>query len=87
MANYSISLTFACSKKIVSYLPCSLLFFQTRINSADKIKLIGAQQARRQDSVTEGAEINFGGVREVYLCEFERGTGAREIYPNLDQMN
>ena len=33
-----------------------------------------------------GAEINFGGAREVYLCEFERGTGAREIYPSLDQM-
>ena len=44
-------------------------------------------QARRQDSVTGGAEINFGGAREVYLCEFERGTGAREIYPSLNQMN
>ena len=44
-------------------------------------------QARRQDSVTGGAEINFGGAREVYLCEFERGTGAREINPILDQMN
>ena len=32
-------------------------------------------QARRQDSVTGGAEINFGGAREVCLCEFERGTG------------
>ena len=31
--------------------------------------------------------MNFGGAREVYLCEFERGTGAREIYPSLDQMN
>ena len=37
----------------------------------------GIAQARRQDSVTGGAEINFGGAREVYLCEFERGTGAR----------
>ena len=45
------------------------------------------EQARRQDSVTGGAEINFGGAREVYLCEFERGTGAQEIYPSLDQMN
>ena len=35
--------------------------------------------------MTGGAEINFGGAREVYLCEFERGTGAREIYPSLDQ--
>ena len=34
-----------------------------------------------------GAEINFGGAREVCLCEFERGTGALEIYPSLDQMN
>ena len=30
-------------------------------------------QARRQDSVTGGAEINFGGAREVHFCEFERG--------------
>ena len=37
--------------------------------------------------MTGGAEINFGWAREVYLCEFERGTGAREIYPSLDQMN
>ena len=37
--------------------------------------------------MTGGAEINFGGAREVYLCEFERGTEAREIYPSLDQMN
>ena len=28
-------------------------------------------QARRQDSVTRGAEINFGEVREVYLSEFK----------------
>ena len=26
------------------------------------------------------AEINFGGAREVYLREFERGTGARKFY-------
>ena len=44
-------------------------------------------QARRQDGVTGGAEKNFGGAQEVYLCEFEKGTGAREIYPSLDQMN
>ena len=42
-------------------------------------------QARRQDSVTGWAEINFGGAREVYLCEFERGTGAREVYTSVDQ--
>ena len=35
-------------------------------------------QARRQDSVTGGAEINFGGHEKFTLCEFERGTGARE---------
>ena len=28
-------------------------------------------QARRQDSVTRGAGINFGGAREVYLREFK----------------
>ena len=28
-------------------------------------------QARRQDSVTRGAEMNFGGAREVYLREFK----------------
>ena len=27
--------------------------------------------ARHQDSVTRGAEINFGGAREVYLREFK----------------
>ena len=37
--------------------------------------------------MTGGAEINFGGAREVYLCEFERGTGAREIYSRMDQTN
>ena len=45
------------------------------------------KQAQRQDSVTGGAEIKFGGAQEVYLCEFERGTVAREIYPSLDQTN
>ena len=44
-------------------------------------------QARRQDSVTGRTEINIGSAREVYLCEFERGMGAREIYPTLDQMD
>ena len=45
-------------------------------------------RARRQDSETGGgAEINFGGAREVYLCEFERGTWAREIYSSVDQTN
>ena len=37
--------------------------------------------------MTGGAEINFGGHEKFILCEFERGTGAREIYPSLDQMN
>ena len=31
-------------------------------------------QARRQDSVTGGGKNKFWGAREVYLCEFERGT-------------
>ena len=45
-------------------------------------------QTWRQNSVAGGrAKINFGGAREVYLCEFERGTGAREIYPSLDEIN
>ena len=44
-------------------------------------------QSWRQDSVTGGAEIKFAGARKVYLSEFERSTGAREIYPSLDQMN
>ena len=54
-----------------------------------KIKCEGRTylQARRQNSVTGRAEINFGGAREVFFCEFERGTGAREIYFILDQMN
>ena len=29
----------------------------------------------------------MGGYEKFILCEFERGTGAREIYPSLDQMN
>ena len=37
--------------------------------------------------MTRGAEINFEGAREICLCEFKRCTGAREIYPSLDQMN
>ena len=37
--------------------------------------------------MTGGAEINFGGAQEVYLCKFERDTGAREICPSLDQIN
>ena len=37
------------------------------------------KQARRQYSVTGGAKINFSGAREVYLCEFDGGTGAQEV--------
>ena len=29
----------------------------------------------------------MGGHKKFILCEFERGTGAREIYPSPDQMN
>ena len=28
-------------------------------------------QARHQDNATRGAEINFGGAREVYLHKFK----------------
>ena len=28
-------------------------------------------QTRRQNSMTRGAEMNFGGAREVYLGEFK----------------
>ena len=31
--------------------------------------------------------MNFGGAQEVYLCEFERGRGTREIYSSVDQTN
>ena len=34
---------------------------------------VTVEQARRQDSVT-GGRNKFWGAREVYLCEFERGT-------------
>ena len=40
--------------------------------------MLTSVQARRQNSMTGGAEINFGGAREVYLCEFE-------IYSSVDQ--
>ena len=29
----------------------------------------------------------LGGHEKFILCEFERGTGAREIYPSLDEIN
>ena len=44
-------------------------------------------QAQRQDSGTGGGRNKFWGAWEVHLCEFGRGTGAREIYPSLDQTN
>ena len=37
--------------------------------------------------MTGGAEINFEGAREACLCEFERGTGVRDIYSSVDQTN
>ena len=60
--------------------------------SRDSIKAVfsqpyGPTKARRQDSVTGGAETNFGGHEQFILCEFERGTGAREIYRSLDEVN
>ena len=49
--------------------------------------IVRGTPARRQDSVTGWAEINFRGALVVYFCEFEKGTGAREIYPSLDRKN
>ena len=60
-------------------------------SSSQKRLLLTRRQARRQGSVTGGggggAELNFWGARKVYLCKFERGMGAQEFYPSLDQMN
>ena len=36
-------------------------------------------QARRQDSVTWGVEINFGGARELYLREFKSGDQTKKV--------
>ena len=36
-------------------------------------------QARRQDSVTRGAEINFGGTQEVYLPEFKSVNQTKKV--------
>ena len=56
--------------------------------AGDKRRLMkGLRQAWRQDSVTAGGRSKFWGAREVYLCEFERGTGARKIYSSVDQTN
>ena len=58
----------------------------TIIQYSTNSTFITSKQARRQDRVTGGgAGINFGGAREVSLCEFERGTGSREIYSSVDQ--
>ena len=35
--------------------------------------------ARRQDSVTRGAEMNFGGAREVYLSEFKSKNQTKKV--------
>ena len=63
---------------------CQLSRFRRRLpisrNSSDL-------QVQRQDSVTGGTEINFGGAQKVYLCEFKRDTGARKIYSSVDQTN
>ena len=42
------------------------------------------QQARRQGAEMRGRNKSWG-VREVYLGEFEGGTGAREVYSSVDQ--
>ena len=39
-----------------------------------------AVQARRQDSVTGGAEINFGGAREVFIYVNSRGAREHEKF-------
>ena len=36
-------------------------------------------QARRQDNVTRGAKMNFGGAREVYLREFKRVEHTKKV--------
>ena len=36
-------------------------------------------QARHQDSATRGAEINFGGAREVYLREFKNVEQTKKV--------
>ena len=35
--------------------------------------------------MTWGGRNKFWGARKLYLCKFERGTGAREIYASVDQ--
>ena len=35
--------------------------------------------ARRQDSVTRGAETNFGAAQEVYLREFKSVEQTKEV--------
>ena len=35
--------------------------------------------AWRQDSATRGAEMNFGGAREVYLHEFKSVEQAKKV--------
>ena len=53
-----------------------MLFFGSTTNDRRKLT---ANQARRQDSVTGRAEINFGGAREVYLCEFENVNQTKKV--------
>ena len=48
------------------------------------MKLQCFAQAWLQDSVT-GGKKKILGAREIYSCEFEKGTGAREIYSSVDQ--
>ena len=40
-------------------------------------------QARRQDSVTGGTEITFGGAREVFI--FVNSKRAREVFSSVGQ--
>ena len=43
--------------------------------------------ARRQDSVTRGAEINLGGAQEVYLCKFKSGDQTKKVKTKKKKKN
>ena len=55
------------------------LYFDNSFGVRETEESWKSEQAWRQDSVAGGAEINFGEAREVYFCEFDGETGAREV--------
>ena len=66
--------------------------FQWILLEPNHSKFARSQQARRQDSVTGGGGRGgrkkiLDGHEKFILIKFERSTGAREIYPSLDQIN